>query len=601
MTLSVLKNFPGKKHPYSATALLFASSFFIQPVIATDAALAGNERFNPKGQIQGKGWANLYDPVSNTLQVLPYVAIDNMAIYDGDIVLGTVSNFSLASPSPASSVQFGVAMNNLGRRWDDGIIFYDLNGHPDSNVILTGMADIEAETSIRFTARTNQQQYLKFIDGSGCWSPVGQGNGSQNISIESPGCRSSVKHEIFHALGVWHEQSRSDRDQFVTINFENIVAGMEGNFNIKSAPGNIDIGPYDYNSIMHYGRRAFSKNGLETITPPPGISIGNRSGLSQGDIRTIQEMYYTNLGLSLNTVAEADPGSRVQATINVTNRGDSTIGNIITKDVKITLPLPVQSSFNGSSSADNWICQQLNQNVECTIATLQRNADSSLVLDFTAPTSLNSMQLSPAVSASNRDIQPNNNSDTASIEIINLTDLSVDMKLSQASVDVGEKVTTILELGNPSQIDAQQISLNLTASAAMSYIGFSGTGWNCTNTDTTTICTLNSLASSAASQLTLSFDTISAVSDADISVAVSTLNTDGNPSNNSASTVLEINSPPPPPVPAPGTSTTSGSSTVSTSGGGASINLFFFVLCTLSILFGRNKSQRTVKTSRIQL
>ena len=57
-----------------------------------------------------------------------------------------------------------------------------------------------------------------------CWSYIGMIGGSQDISI-APGCTRLIPvHEIFHALGRWHEQSRPDRDNFVTINLDNVPA-----------------------------------------------------------------------------------------------------------------------------------------------------------------------------------------------------------------------------------------------------------------------------------------------------------------------------------------------------------------------------------------
>ena len=60
-----------------------------------------------------------------------------------------------------------------------------------------------------------------------------------------------------------------------------------------------DFGPYDYGSIMHYPRNAFSKNGQDTITPvQPNVQIGQRSGLSGGDVAGVLDMYAGQLAIS---------------------------------------------------------------------------------------------------------------------------------------------------------------------------------------------------------------------------------------------------------------------------------------------------------------
>jgi len=46
---------------------------------------------------------------------------------------------------------------------------------------------------------------------------VSIGNGCERMS--------TVQHEIMHALGIYHEQSRTDRDDYVTIELQNVDSG----------------------------------------------------------------------------------------------------------------------------------------------------------------------------------------------------------------------------------------------------------------------------------------------------------------------------------------------------------------------------------------
>lgn len=100
-------------------------------------------------------------------------------------------------------------------------------------------------------------------------------------------------HELLHCAGLFHEQSRKDRDDYVVINWGNIVSDKKHNFEIAS--WSKDIGPYNYDSIMHYHcrSRTFSIDpNIWIIWPKQYAGIGQRIGLSAGDVSAIEAMYY---------------------------------------------------------------------------------------------------------------------------------------------------------------------------------------------------------------------------------------------------------------------------------------------------------------------
>ncbi|XP_028421560.1 high choriolytic enzyme 1-like [Perca flavescens] len=163
----------------------------------------------------------------------------------------------------------------------------------EKQLIVSALQGFHSTTCIRFVPRTNETDYVSVENQSGCFSYVGKSGGAQLLSLQRPGCLyyGTIQHEFNHALGFWHEQSRSDRDNYVTINWTNIDPQQVYNFN-KQVTNNQNT-PYDYSSIMEYARTAFSINGQDTIDPIPDshVPIGQSQSLSAWDIIRINKLY----------------------------------------------------------------------------------------------------------------------------------------------------------------------------------------------------------------------------------------------------------------------------------------------------------------------
>lgn len=234
-----------------------------------------------------------------TNKSVTYYKVDGIAMIEGDIALGTVQEVEAKTAAARDAVAAepevarGVGIPGSQFRWPNCRIPYEIDpALPNQQRVTDAIAHWQAKTPFHFPLRTaSDPNWVRFTDAGGCWSRVGMQGGQQTISLGAGCSAGNAIHEIGHTVGLWHEQSREDRDLFVRINWQNIQSGMAAQFNQHITDGD-DLGGYDYGSIMHYPRTAFSSNGQETITPvDPAAQIGQRTGLSANDLAAVASMY----------------------------------------------------------------------------------------------------------------------------------------------------------------------------------------------------------------------------------------------------------------------------------------------------------------------
>ncbi|XP_022214916.1 seminal metalloprotease 1 [Drosophila obscura] len=193
---------------------------------------------------------------------------------------------------------------NTDRRWPNNVVVYKISEDfvgTHREAILKGIDTLEQNSCVKFREATDQDTaYLTITaKAGGCYTDVGYRAAPQEMNLEiypiGEGCfrPGTILHEFLHALGFYHEQSSTIRDDYVNVVFGNIVPGKEFNFQKYSASvvTDFDVG-YDYDSCLHYRPGAFSVNGEDTIIPlDSNAVIGQRLGLSAKDIDKINIMY----------------------------------------------------------------------------------------------------------------------------------------------------------------------------------------------------------------------------------------------------------------------------------------------------------------------
>ncbi|XP_063392774.1 uncharacterized protein LOC134678234 [Cydia fagiglandana] len=224
--------------------------------------------------------------------------------FEGDLILNDRQRQLIVK-----DIAEGLSRNGLKdstKRWPDNeVIVYIQREHftgDQVQAILRGMEELSQASCVKFRPYKKGDRDAVVVQGSrrGCFSQVGYQGGYQvlNLSGRHPvgrGCfrHGTVVHEFLHTLGFYHMQSSPDRDDYIDVVWENIVQPARHNFRKYNLFSVSDFGVgYDYDSVLHYSRKAFSSNGGDTLVPKKsGVEIGQRIGLSEKDSAKLNKMY----------------------------------------------------------------------------------------------------------------------------------------------------------------------------------------------------------------------------------------------------------------------------------------------------------------------
>jgi hypothetical protein len=244
-----------------------------------------------------------------------YVVKHGKAIFQGDIVLERVDPIDPQRPLPSFGVDYAKYLwPKVGGQYQ--IPYVIASGSGNLTNLNAAIAQFNSTFSnIQFVAYTTQTNYVSFYfnpsDFSGeCEAIVGMAGGEQQVGGSAVCTVPTILHEMGHTVGLWHEQSRPDRNTYVSVNYGNLIKGSISNFNQIYDNAQTFGTFFDYASIMEYPAFAFSRNGgpaIESI--PGGIPLSNLTGYSAADIDGIERLY-GNAPTAI-TVTSNPPGLQV--------------------------------------------------------------------------------------------------------------------------------------------------------------------------------------------------------------------------------------------------------------------------------------------------
>ncbi|KAF8374225.1 nas-12 [Pristionchus pacificus] len=230
---------------------MFSLFFFIVPLVHSDSLWSINEIHHPSTKygdmILTPSQLSRYESLSSSSSTLPPIR--------GGAVL----------------------IENSFNRWPNNTVPFTISSkysNENRKFIRNSLQSLESLSCFKFVDRISHPDYIDISPLDGCYSFVGRVGGRQPVSL-SLDCLADyiIWHEILHVLGFEHEHQRPDRDDFIRVQYSNVLPGQMVNFE-KLRPNSVELNePYDFRSIMHYDGNAFgrfdTRNGRRLATMIP--------------------------------------------------------------------------------------------------------------------------------------------------------------------------------------------------------------------------------------------------------------------------------------------------------------------------------------------
>ena len=240
---------------------------------------------------------------------------------------------------PAGTCQESAGFPRLWPNKSLPYVFASSIPQSDKDLVKQAAAVYKAKTSISLVESGGFNDYVSIeLSDQNCVSDseVGRKGGKQVMHLSPCLSLRTVLHEFGHALGLWHEQARSDRNSYITVLKNNIIGDFQDQYDITPNDAGFPDGPYDYGSVMHYSVNTFAKSGQPTfqLVNPKAYDItkiGTQGDLSPGDVLALNTLYglpvaEIRLTVKPQTSASVINGGSTALSVTVANNGPATLG-----------------------------------------------------------------------------------------------------------------------------------------------------------------------------------------------------------------------------------------------------------------------------------
>ncbi len=180
------------------------------------------------------------------------------------------------------------------RAWPNNTVYYSISRSLEKKqLVQEAISHIESKTDIKFVERTTQESYIQIVPSSlGVYSTsVGWSGGYQEIGLADWATVGNIIHEFGHALGLFHEHTRADRDDHIIVNTDNVDPTWRSQFyRYTDRYNGYDYGQFDFGSIM-LCPSSNMYNGGWSMTTLNGKPFGvQRETLSEMDIAALNAL-----------------------------------------------------------------------------------------------------------------------------------------------------------------------------------------------------------------------------------------------------------------------------------------------------------------------